>query len=49
MVDKELMVKIEDVMRAHIGGDRKAHEVAKDFSQAELEIYITTYFDYLMK
>ncbi len=43
------MTKIEDVMRKHLGGDRKAHEVARDFSQAELEIYITTYFDYLMK
>lgn len=48
-MDNELIEKIHDVMVEHMGGKMINHYVAQDFSMAELENFIHTYFNYLMK
>lgn len=48
-MDNELVNKINDVMVEYLGGDPKSHAVAQDFSRSEIENFIGTYIDYLMK
>lgn len=48
-MDEKLIEKIHNVMIDHFDGDMSSHYVAQDFSRAELEKFILTYFDYLMK
>jgi len=48
-MDEELIKKIHAVMEEHIGGPKIQHEVAQDFSRAELEEFILVYVNYFMK
>lgn len=49
-MEEELKDKIYGVMVEYFGNDcPKAHAVAQDFSRTELNAFIGTYTDYLMK
>ena len=49
-VDDEIKLKIHIVMRNIFHGHiSKAHDVAEDFSDKELQSFIDTYYEYLNK